>query len=128
MDGLDSLQSSLNHQQGIGVITSCIVFSVNLLTSLFLPKFIIHKLGHRWTMALSSLGHLPWMASNGYAVWATMVPASVIIGVCSTLLWTSQAVYFTEAATLYSKISGEKQDIILSKFFGFFYLMQPICK
>ena len=38
------------------------------------------------------------MAANGYAVWATMVTTSIIVGLAAAPLWTAQCSYFTLVA------------------------------
>ncbi|KAI0227956.1 hypothetical protein LSAT2_021555 [Lamellibrachia satsuma] len=61
------------------------------------------------------------MAANGYAVWATMVPASIIVGLAAAPLWTAQCSYFTKIARRYSQLADVPEDAVLSRFFGIFF-------
>ena len=79
-EGLGMLQSSLHKVEGIGVITQCLVYLFMVMSSLFLSNCVVSNIGYKWTMTSSLLAYISWTASNGYAVWATMVPSSIIVG------------------------------------------------
>jgi hypothetical protein len=84
-------------------------------------------LGHKWAMTVSFGGHFLWMLANGYAVWATMIPASILVGLCEAPLWTSQMSYLTLAAVRYAALSGEKEDAVMTRFFGIFFTFFQLC-
>lgn len=69
-------------------------------------------------MSLSLIGYILWMAANGYAVWATMLPASIVIGVCAATLWTAQGSYFTIVAIKYAEKTKQDSGAVISRFFG----------
>ena len=118
--GLSVLQSSLFHEEGMGVINQAILYAAAVLSFLFLPRLVIHRIGHKWTMALSSTGYVLLVAANGYAIWATMVPASRINGLCCGTLWTAKSSYVTLVAAKYASLHGEQKDVIIARFEGIF--------
>ena len=118
--GLSVLQSSLFHEEGMGVINQAILYAAAVLSFLFLPRLVIYRIGHKWTMALSAAGYTLWVAANGYAVWATMVPASIIVGLCCSTLWTAKSSYVTLAAAKYASLHGEQKDVVIARFEGMF--------
>ena len=126
--GLSRLQSSLHRDEGLGVICSAVVYGTMVIACLFLPKLAVTYLGHKWCMTISLLGYILWMAANGYAVWATMVPASIILGIAATTLWTPQCSYFTIAAEHYGKQKGIESDAALTRFFGIFFFFFQLCR
>ncbi len=126
--GLGRLQSSLHQSEGLGTVCQAIQSMFMILSCMFLPKIMITLLGHKWTMCVSSLSILLWTGANGYAVWATMIPASILSGIFSAPLWTAQATYVTKLAIGWHKITGENRQVVTSRFFGFNLFTIALCK
>jgi len=120
--GLSRLQSSLHRVDGLGVIAASVLYGALIISSVFLPKLLISCIGHKWTTVVCYIGYILWIPANGYAVWATMIPASIIVGLCSAPVWTSQLSYITVIASQYSRISFEKQNAIITRFMGIFFM------
>ena len=93
--GLFSISSSLHIQEGMGTICASVRYVANVVSALFLPKLMITYLAHKWTVCVSLLGFIVWMVANGYGVWATMIPASIINGLFVAPLWAAQGAYYT---------------------------------
>ena len=119
--GLFALQSSLHVQQGMGVICTSLRYVVLVVLSLFLPELLIRILGHKWTISVSLMSFVLWIAANGYGIWATMVPASILNGVFVGPLWAAQGSYFTECAKEYAIHTKQSHEGVMSLFFGLFY-------
>jgi hypothetical protein len=126
--GLSRLQSSLHRIEGMGVVNLSVLYAVLVISCLFIPKLLISAIGHKWTIPLSFLGYILWMAANGYATWWTMLPASIIVGICAAPLWTAQCSYFTKIAGRYAKLSGDTEEVIVTRFFGIFFMFFQLCK
>ena len=126
--GLGHLQSSLHREEGMGVITQAVLYAAVVFACMFTPKLLISQVGHKWTIPISSLGYILWMAANGCAVWGTMVPASILVGLCAAPLWTAQCAYFTKMATRWHRMTGEPEEAVVSRFFGYFFIFYHICK
>ena len=112
----------------MGVINSSVIYTASIVCCLFLPKYVISILGHKWTIVVSFSGYLTWMVANGYATWATMVPSSALLGVCMTLAFTAQSSYVTAIAERYAEIGGEKRNVVVARFFGIFYFFFQMSK
>ncbi|CAH1781374.1 unnamed protein product [Owenia fusiformis] len=115
------LQSSLNAEGGLGVISLTLNFGISILTSLFLPSMMINKLGCKITMIIAICCCLVWMTANLYATWATMLSASALLGLIWAPLWTSQCSYFTTLGVELAEATGVSTDDVMSKFFGIFF-------
>ena len=126
--GLSKLQSSLHRDEGMGVINFSIIYACMIISSIMLPGILIAKLGHKWTVCLSFIGYIIWMAANGYAVWGTMVTASIILGLCAAPLWIAQSSYFTIIAKPYAELEGISEDAAITKFFGILFFLFQMCK
>ena len=119
--GLNMIQSSLHRVEGMGVITTSVSYASLMLSCMFLPKMVIKLIGHKWTIALSFWSFILYIAANGYAVWATMITASVIMGVCAAPLWAAQCSYFTISGKRYAVLNNEDEKAVVSRFFGIFF-------
>ena len=126
--GLTSLQSSLHKEAGLGVISQAVLYAALVVSCMFLPPLVISKLGWKWTMAMAEIGYLLWMGANMYATWATMIPTSVIVGIVGSLVWAAQSSYTTECGLRLAKVTGQKAEDIISKFFGIFVMFFQSCK
>ncbi|KAK2160044.1 hypothetical protein LSH36_141g04013 [Paralvinella palmiformis] len=121
-NGLARLQSSLHRDEGMGTTNQAVLYAALVLSCLFVPKLLISVIGHKWTIPLSFSGYILWMAANGYAVWGTMVTTSILVGLCAAPLWTAQCAYFTKIATRYAQLTGEPEPVVVSRFFGIFFM------
>ena len=121
--GLSVLQSSLHSEGGLGVYTQSLVYAASLVSSLFLPRVLVTLLGHKRGMAAAILGYILWMAANGYAVWGTMVTASIIVGMAKPCMGSLYAAYFTIVARKYARMKGESVMFVSTKFFGIFFII-----
>jgi len=119
--GMAMLQSSLHRDEGMGVITSAVGWASLALSCLLMPKIAIRLLGHKWCMSIAIIGYVLWMAANGYAVWATMIPANIIVGFSGAILWTTQGAYFAVAAKHYARKTGKDPKQVTSLFFGIIF-------
>jgi len=126
--GLSRLQSSLNRVEGMGVITLSILYAVLVISCLFVPKLMIRLIGHRWTIVVSFVGYILYMVANGYAVWSTMITASVLVGLCAAPLWTAQCSYFIIIAQHYQRLTGQTTHHVVSRFFGLFFMFFQACE
>ena len=77
---LQNLQSSLNPDEGLGLASLCVIYAALILSCIFVPPFVIGRLGCKWTLVLSMTGYVLYTVSNYYARWGTLIPASIIIG------------------------------------------------
>lgn len=77
---LQNLQSSLNKVEGLGLASLSVIYGALILSCIFVPPFVIGRLGCKWTLVLSMTGYVLYTVANYYARWGTLIPASIIIG------------------------------------------------
>ena len=124
---LSNLQSSLNKEDGLGVGGLSIIYGALVLSCLLLPKFVIARLGCKWTIAVSMLCYILYMGANFYAIWGTIVPSAIILGLGAAPLWSAKCTYLTETGVWYARHTGASEDDIINRFFGFFFMMFQTC-
>ncbi|XP_071282697.1 protein unc-93 homolog A isoform X2 [Agelaius tricolor] len=121
--GLQSLQSSLNAEEGLGVASLSVLYAALTLSSMFLPPIIIKKLGCKWTIAVSMCCYVAYSLGNFYASWYTLIPTSMILGLGGAPLWSAKCTYLTIAGTLYAEKAGKSARDIINQYFGIFFLV-----
>ncbi|XP_013389655.1 protein unc-93 homolog A isoform X2 [Lingula anatina] len=121
VQSLFALQSSLNKDEGLGVYGLAIVSIAVIVSCLFVPSPMISLLGCKWTIVTAMFCYVLYIAGNFYAVWGTMVPASLIMGLGAAPLWAAKCTYLTELALQYAKLTGETATAVVNRFFGIFF-------
>ncbi|XP_016042974.2 LOW QUALITY PROTEIN: protein unc-93 homolog A [Erinaceus europaeus] len=118
--GLQSLQSSLNSEEGLGVAALSTLYAGVLLSSMLLPPLLIRRLGCKWTIVVSMCCYVAFSLGNFYASWYTLIPTSVVLGVGAAPLWSAQSTYLTE---LGSRRAGKAGGDAVARYFGIFFLI-----
>ncbi|XP_064597882.1 protein unc-93 homolog A-like [Liolophura sinensis] len=119
---LQNLQSSLNQEAGLGTVSLSALYACIILSGTLAPV-CISKIGAKWSLVAAWVSHCLYTGANFYPRWATLVPASVLVGALAGPLWTSQSVYLTHQAYVYADASGEASSAVLSKFNGIFFTL-----
>ncbi|VDN07950.1 unnamed protein product [Thelazia callipaeda] len=119
--GLQNLQSSINGHLG----TDCLaIFYVSLSVSyLFIPSFILNRLGCKRTLIASSGIFMIYMLSNFLPKYYSLIPASILAGCAGSCLWAAKCVYILESGTKYAQLNVEAQNVVIIRFFGYFFMV-----
>ncbi|GFY76730.1 UNC93-like protein [Trichonephila inaurata madagascariensis] len=111
-DGLTMLQSTMNREHGIGVISQ-VVNNICFCTSAVLfPKYVIKKIGRKATLVISMIMFLPYVASNFYPHWGTLIPSSICLGFGSALYWGTQAIYLNDLSAMYADAVFRNKNVL----------------
>ncbi|XP_073483721.1 protein unc-93 homolog A isoform X2 [Aquarana catesbeiana] len=121
--GLQSLQSSLNADEGLGVASLSIIYGALILSSMFVPPIVIQKIGCKWTIVVSMCCYITYSLGNFYPSWYTLVPTSVILGFGGAPLWAAKCTYLTISGNRYAKSAEKEGKDIVNQYFGLFFLI-----
>ncbi|KAK3600237.1 hypothetical protein CHS0354_030268 [Potamilus streckersoni] len=124
-NSLSNLQSSLNREEGLGTIRLSVIYAAQIVFCMFLPPVTIARLGCKWTVAISMLCYIAYIAANFYATWVTIIPAAIILGLGAALLWSASCTYLTQAGFWYAKMTGRTEDDTINRFFAVFFFIFP---
>ncbi|XP_015605268.1 UNC93-like protein isoform X2 [Cephus cinctus] len=119
-EGTANLQSSIN--AGLGQISLAAIYGSVILSSVFVPVVAIKYLGCKWTMALSLITYMPYIAAQFHPTAYTLIPAAVAVGLGGAPLWCAKCTYLTVVAEAYSNLTGIPVDVIVVRFFGIFFM------
>ncbi|XP_062578324.1 protein unc-93 homolog A-like [Saccostrea cucullata] len=118
--GIQNLQSTLNNEAGRGVISLSVVYAGFIVSSFFAPSFI-RILTAKKCLIIGFISHVAYAASNIYAVFWTILPASTFVGLTSGLIWTSQGMYISRCAISFSETQNSPMKDSFGKFHGIFF-------
>ncbi len=95
LQGISNLQSSINCDQGLGVASLSIIYATLIFSAIFVPSFVIRHLGLKWTLVASMSCYTLYMVANFFPSWATLIPASILVGLGAAPLWSAKCTYLT---------------------------------
>ncbi|XP_037304672.2 protein unc-93 homolog A [Pungitius pungitius] len=121
--GLQSLQSSLNAEDGMGVASLSVIYASIIVSSMFLPPIMIKNLGCKWTIVAGMACYVSYSFGNLYPGWYTLIPTSVILGLGGSPLWSAKCTYLTIAGNLQGANEGKKGADVINHYFGIFFFI-----
>nr|CAD7400244.1 unnamed protein product [Timema cristinae] len=80
-------------------------------------------LGCKWTVALSFIAYMPYIAAQFYSTFYTMIPAALFVGLGGGPLWCGKCTYLSVVADIYSKLTNIPTDTLTIRFFGVFFMI-----
>lgn len=119
---IQNLQSSLNQEEGLGIISLSCMYACIIISGILAPA-VISVIGEKWTLVIAFISHVIYTGTNFYPAFATLIPSSVLLGLTAGPMWTSQSVYLSEMSYSYAASSGIDDHTVLSKFNGIFFSM-----
>ena len=119
-NGLEAIQSSLHDEQGVGTTSQSVFYGIFALSSLFFAPLIIHLCGLKWTIVISLVPTLIWVAANGFGIWATMIPGASLLGLFGAPIWIAHSSYTMQLANEYAAQTNQSVNKIATFFFGIF--------
>uniref|UniRef100_G3NU85 Protein unc-93 homolog A n=1 Tax=Gasterosteus aculeatus TaxID=69293 RepID=G3NU85_GASAC len=121
--GLQSLQSSLNAEDGMGVASLSVIYASIIVSSMFLPPIMIKNLGCKWTIVAGMACYVSYSFGNLYPGWYTLIPTSVILGLGGSPLWSAKCTYLTISGNLQGAKEGKKGSNVINQYFGIFFFI-----
>ncbi|KAI9547294.1 Protein unc-93 A [Dissostichus eleginoides] len=121
--GLQSLQSSLNAEQGMGVASLSVVYASIIVSSMFLPHIMIKNLGCKWTIVAGMACYVSYSFGNLYPGWYTLIPTSAVLGLGGSPLWSAKCTYLTIAGNAQAAKDGKKGSDVINQYFGIFFFI-----
>nr|CAD7596668.1 unnamed protein product [Timema genevievae] len=134
--GAANLQSSINSSEGLGTASLATIYGALILSNMFLPVVMIRYMSHcphslrhvppcddKWTVALSFIAYMPYIAAQFYSTFYTMIPAALFVGLGGGPLWCGKCTYLSVVADIYSKLTNIPTDTLTIRFFGVFFMI-----
>nr|XP_033791266.1 protein unc-93 homolog A [Geotrypetes seraphini] len=121
--GLQNLQSSLNVEGGLGVLSLSVIYGALIASSMFLPPIIIKSIGCKWSVVAAMCCYITYTVGNFYPSRYTLIPTAFLLGLGGGPLWTGKSTYLTTIGNKYAEKSGKLGKDIVNQYFGIFFLI-----
>lgn len=96
-----TFQSTMNRAKSVGIVSVAIQFAFSLVSSFFLPKYLVLKYGSKKIMILSIILFMPFLVANYYPLYPLMLLTSPLTGIGYSLFWGSFDPYINNLSSLY---------------------------
>lgn len=117
---IQMLQSSLNQKDGLGVTSLACVYACSIISCISAPT-VIKFIGGKLTVIIAWVAHSIYILSNFYPSFGTLIPSSVLLGLATGSLWTSQGLFLSSNSASLAKTKSKKLYAALSKLNGIFF-------
>ena len=94
-----------------------------LVSSMFLPSFLIKRFTTKWTIVFSMFCYSGYIAAQFYPTYYTLMPTVIILGLAAAPLWSAKCKYLSLAGRRYAEITEQASDQVITRFFGIFFLL-----
>lgn len=118
--GLTNLQSTMNSEDNVGVISQSAIYVAFIISSCLLPPLMIKKFGSKLTIGMSILAYSPFIAGNFYATSSILLPTAVLLGTAGGTLWCSASTYINGLSFMDAKGDTKEAELSTTRFFGIF--------
>lgn len=119
-NSMANLQSSINDVDGTASLST--LYAALVISCCFVPSWLIKKLKTKYTIALCMLGYSTYIAAQFYPEIYTLVPTAIILGLGAAPMWSAKCTYLTKVGAIYGDLVGEESEVIITRFFGIFFL------
>ena len=119
---LESIQSSLNFEDGLGTISISLVYAFYFCSSLLVGGPVVYLLKPKWSVFVSLFPYTVFIIANIWPSWLTMVPSSILLGLADGPFWIAQGTYMSVLASRYAEATGEDLNQVVAIFSGIFHI------
>ncbi|XP_067929897.1 protein unc-93 homolog A-like [Watersipora subatra] len=119
---VQDLQSSLFKEGGMGTTVLAILYGAFVISGFLVVTPLINSIGSKWTLVISIVCYITYVAAHFHATWGVFIPAAVMAGMGAAPLWAAKGHYLNTLAHDYAKKKGVSNDAAVNLFFGVFYL------
>ncbi|WKX96178.1 hypothetical protein Q1695_012545 [Nippostrongylus brasiliensis] len=120
-NGLSNLQTSVNNE--LGADSLAVLYTSLAVSSLFVPTYMINRLGCKLTLITAMSIFVFYMAVNIRPSYSSLIPASILGGIAGSCLWGAKCAYITEMGQRYARVNIESQNTVIVRFFGYFFMI-----
>ena len=116
---IQNLQSSINTENHLGIISMGCLHGTMFLTCLWAPS-MINRVSAKWALVCGMFSFLTLTGANFYPKFYTLIPTAIFSGCGQGILWTAEVSYVLKLAFDSSKINRNGIDKQVFRFHGIF--------
>lgn len=120
-----SLQTTLSENKTLALAALGVLYGALCMTTVIAPK-IVQKLGPKRSMIFGSMPYVLFVFFSSNPTWATLIPASFLVGIGGGVLWNGHGVYMSRCALHQSLQSKQPVDTMTTRLNSWFYCAQMV--
>ncbi|XP_047127888.1 protein unc-93 homolog A [Hydra vulgaris] len=120
---IQNIQASLHKDPALGFGSLTALYASAIISSCFLPNLLMAKFKPKILMIISMSTFSLYVFANFMPVMGTIMPAAILFGLSTAVMWTCHSSYVTTIATNHANSLNLPKDPIVSKFFSIFYVL-----
>ena len=125
--GLQNLQSSINSNGGLGLVSLSVLYGAFVVVGVFTPT-ILKLCGTKYSLLVGYLCILLYTLCNYYPSWYTLIPGSVILGLASGPIWAASGSHLVHVAREVKANTNKHESYLIGKYMGIFYFFFQFCQ
>ncbi|XP_027349883.1 UNC93-like protein 3 isoform X2 [Abrus precatorius] len=118
-----NLQSTLNTDLGT---TSLGILYLSFMFFSVVASLVVRVLGSKKALLIGTTGYMLYVAANLKPNWYTLVPASLFLGFCASIIWVGQGTYLTSAARSHAIDNNLHEGAVIGDFNGEFWAVYAL--
>ncbi|KAJ1387246.1 MFS transporter superfamily [Sesbania bispinosa] len=115
-----NLQSTLNTEEDLGTTSLGILYLSFTFFSL-VASLVVRVVGSKNALIVGTSGYWLYVAANLKPNWYTLVPASLYLGFCASIIWVGQGTYLTSTARSHATDNNLHEGAVIGDFNGEFW-------
>ncbi|XP_057438435.1 UNC93-like protein 3 [Lotus japonicus] len=115
-----NLQSTLNTEEDLGT-TSLGILYLSFTFFSVVASLVVRKLGSKNSLIIGTTGYILYVAANLKPNWYTLVPASLYLGFCASIIWVGEGTYLTSTARSHATDNKLHEGAVIGDFNGEFW-------
>ncbi|XP_061341469.1 UNC93-like protein 3 isoform X2 [Gastrolobium bilobum] len=120
-----NLQSTLNTEQDLGT-TSLGILYLSFTFFSVIASLVVRVLGSKKALIIGTSGYWLYVAANLKPNWYTLVPASLYLGFCASIIWVGQGTYLTSTARSHATDYNLHEGAVIGDFNGEFWAVYAL--
>lgn len=118
--GIDTLQTSLNTSNNLGIYFHLVYSGVSAIFCFFLPIVSIKLLGYKWTIVVFQFMSTSYILANQFRHVYTLLPAAALHGIASVVLYALHGSLIASLAKDYLSYTKKHRGQTFIKFFAIY--------
>ncbi|TVU49686.1 hypothetical protein EJB05_01012, partial [Eragrostis curvula] len=115
-----NLESTINSEGDLGTVSLGILYTSFTLFAVVASP-VVTRLGPKRALVVGTSGYVLFILANLVPSWYTMVPASLYLGFCASIIWVGQGTYLTSASLNHARDNNLLEGTTLGNFNGEFW-------
>ncbi|KAL1313582.1 hypothetical protein HN51_040156 [Arachis hypogaea] len=120
-----NLQSTLNTEEDLGT-TSLGILYLSFTFFSVVASLVVRVLSPKIALIIGSTGYWLYVAANLKPNWYTLVPASLYLGFCASIIWVGQGTYLTSTARSHATDYNLHEGAVIGDFNGEFWAVYAL--